>query len=208
MLVAAIIVMLAFTTVLGIFARRERDRAETNLQLARQAVDQSLSSAGRQQARESADPPAMEAFRKELLDKAATFYAAFIHEDSSNLKLRADAAEAHSRLGDVNRLLDRPEDAIREYKQAIAGFASLANQHPREVEYRRALAYCHNWLGETLRLWSERDETPDPSEAGAGPDRIRRSAPPANRNPPGGPRQPRLRAGTRPHLLQSRHSQP
>jgi tetratricopeptide (TPR) repeat protein len=163
-LVAAIIVMLAFTTVLGIFARRQRDRAETNLQLARQAVDQSLSSAGRQQARESADPPAMEAFRKELLDKAATFYAAFIHEDSRNLKLRADAAEAHSRLGDVNRLLDRPEDAIREYKQAIAGFASLAIEHPREVEYRRALAYCHNWLGETLRLWSERDETPDPSK--------------------------------------------
>jgi tetratricopeptide (TPR) repeat protein len=163
-LVTAIIVMLAFTTVLGFFARRERDRAEANLQLALQAVDQSLSSAGSQQARESPDPPAMEAFRKELLDKAATFYAAFTHEESNNAKLRAGAATAHSRLGDINRLLERPEDAIREYKQAIGGFEALASRRPREVEYRRALAYCRNWLGETLRLWSERSEPTDPSK--------------------------------------------
>jgi tetratricopeptide (TPR) repeat protein len=154
-LVAAIIVTLLFTAVLGVLARTERDRAEKNLRLARQAVDQSLSIAGRQQARESADTPAMEAFRKELLDKAAAFYTSFIQEHSTDPRLRAEEAAGHSRLGDINRLLDRPEDAVREYKQAIVGFESLVNEHPREVEYRRALAYCHNWLGETLRLWEE-----------------------------------------------------
>ena len=163
-LVAAIIVMLAFTTVLGIFARRQRDRAETNFQLARQAVDQSLSTAGRQQARESADPPAMEAFRKELLDKAAIFYASFTQEDSTNPQIRAEAAAAHSRLGDINRLLWQPENAIREYRRAIATYQSLASQQPREIAYRRALAYCHNWLGETFRLWSEQSDPTDPSK--------------------------------------------
>ncbi len=163
-LVAAIIVMLAFTTVVGILAGKERDRAETNLDLARQAVDESLSSAGRRQARESPDAPAIESFRKELLDKAAAYYSAFTREHSESATLREDAAEAHSRLGDINRLIERPEEAIGEYNQAIAGFASLAARHPHEIEYRRALAYCHNWLGETFRLWSERDETADPSK--------------------------------------------
>ena len=161
--VAAIIVLLVFTTVVGILAGKERDRAETNLELARQAVAASLSTAGRQQARESADSPAIESFRKELLNKAAAYYAAFSREHSESATLRADEAEAHSRLGDINRLLERPEDAIREYTQAIAAFASLAARHPQEVEYRRSLAYCYNWLGETFRLWSEKSDPPDPS---------------------------------------------
>jgi tetratricopeptide (TPR) repeat protein len=162
-LVAALIVMLAFTTVAGIVAIKARDRAETNFELARQAVNESLSSAGRQQARESADAPAMESFRKELLDKAAAYYAAFIREHSESALLRADAAEAHSRLGDIDRLLEQPENAIREYNQAINGFAALVARHPQDVEYRRALAYCHNWLGETFRLWSEHSKPPDPT---------------------------------------------
>lgn len=168
--VAILFALLIVTSALGLIARRERDRArreqdraEMNLQLAKQAVDESLSSAGRQQAQESADSPEMEAFRKVLLDKAAAFYAVFTRENSGNLKLRAEAAEAHSRLGDVNRLLERHDEAVKEYRQAIASFESLAAQYPGITEYRRALAYCHNFLGETLRVGLERAEAPDPA---------------------------------------------
>jgi tetratricopeptide (TPR) repeat protein len=163
-LVGAIIATLAFTAYLGVLAGFERDRAEKNLDLARQAVDESLSTAGRQQARESADAPAIESFRKELLDKAAAYYAAFNREHLKDATLRADAAEAHSRLGDINRLLSQPENAIREYKQSITTYQVLASQHPSVVVYRQALAYCHNWLGETLRLWSEQTAPPDASK--------------------------------------------
>ena len=151
------------TSVLWLIARRERDRAETNLQLAKQAVDESLSSAGQQQARESADSPEIEAFRKALLDKAAAFYAVFTRENSGNVKLRAEAAWAHSRLGDVNRLLEQQDEAVKEYKLAIASFQALAAQYPNVIEYRQALAYCHNWLGETLRMGLEKAESPDAS---------------------------------------------
>jgi len=140
------------------------------LQLATQAVDESLSSAGRQQAREFPDPPEMEAFRKVLLEKAAAFYAVFTHENSGNLKLREEAAWAHSRLGDVNRLLERRDQAVKEYKQAIASFQALAAKYPDVTKYRQALAYCHNWLGETIwsgvssaRTGLEQAETPDPA---------------------------------------------
>jgi len=83
----------------------EERRAEGNLQLARKAVDESLSSAGRQQSRETADLPEMEEFRKELLDKAGNFYALFTKQNSKNEGLRSEAAWAHSRLGDISRLL-------------------------------------------------------------------------------------------------------
>jgi tetratricopeptide (TPR) repeat protein len=159
--VALVFALLLVTSILGLVARRERDRAEMNLQLAKQAVDESLSSAGRQQAREFADPPEMEAFRKVLLDRAAAFYTVFTRENTGNLKLRTEAAWAHSRLGDVNRLLERRDEAVEEYKQAIARFQELAAQHPDAAEYRRALAYCHNWLGETLRMSLEQAEKPD-----------------------------------------------
>ncbi|MGA2420987.1 MAG: ATP-binding protein, partial [Candidatus Acidiferrum sp.] len=55
----------------------QRERAEQNLQLAKKAVDESLSSAGVQQSREAPDSPEMEAFRRQLLDKAKVFYLNF-----------------------------------------------------------------------------------------------------------------------------------
>jgi hypothetical protein len=142
-------------------AWRAQKRAEANLSLAKQAVDQSLSFAGRQQGRESQDSPDIEAFRKELLSKAATFYGAFIRYNSGTEELRAEAASAHSRLADIDRLLDKRDDAVKEYKNAIAEFEKLAKDKPKEVVYLQKLAYCHNWLGETLRQWYEQGSTPD-----------------------------------------------
>jgi Tfp pilus assembly protein PilN len=107
----------------------EKRHAEVNLQLARKAVDESLSSAGREQSREAADLPEMEEFRRELLDKAGDFYALFTKQNSKNEGLRSEAAWAHSRLGDINRLLRKHEDAVTEYKEAIARFESLAKDY-------------------------------------------------------------------------------
>lgn len=161
---AAVMILIVFLFVIsGLWfeAWRDQKRAETNLSLAKQAVDQSLSSAGRQQGREAQDSPDIDALRKELLGKAATFYTAFIRYNSGTEELRAEAASAHSRLADIDRLLDKRSDAVSEYKNAIAEFERLAKDRPKEVTYRQRLAYCHNWLGETLRQWYEQESTPD-----------------------------------------------
>src|SRR6202171_783427 len=113
--------------------RKQQDRAERNLALAKKAVDESLSSAGREQGREAADLPQMEEFRKELLDKARIFYLAFVTQYPLNESLRKEAALAHSKLGDIDRLVENHEAAIAEYKQAIAQFEDLARQHPRNL---------------------------------------------------------------------------
>jgi hypothetical protein len=145
-------VLAAIALSLAFVAWRERGRAEANLQSAKEAVEASLSSAGSQQAREAADSPEMEQFREQLLGKAETFYARIAQQNANNEGLRFDKVEAHSRLGDINRLLEKPEKAIQEYNQAISGFESLASGDPGKIEYRQGLAYAHNWLGETLRI--------------------------------------------------------
>lgn len=142
--------------------RKEQTRALINLGFAKQAVDESLSSAGRDPAREAADLPQMEEFRKELLDKARIFYLGFVQQDPQSENLRNQAALAYSKLGDIDRLLENHEAAIAEYKRAIAQLNDLVQQHPGNPEYRRSLAYAHNWLGETLRLWLEQSEGPLP----------------------------------------------
>ena len=142
-------------------AQLESRRAEANLGLARKAVDESLSSAGNQQGRESPDAPQLEQFREELLKKAEEFYSSFLAKQSGNdPKFRADSALVHSRLGDIDRLLEKREDAVAQYRLAIAGFEELSRRNPGNAEYRQDLAYAHHWLGETLRVWLE--ETPNP----------------------------------------------
>jgi tetratricopeptide (TPR) repeat protein len=139
------------------FARRQTRRAESNLQLARKAVDESLSSVGSQQAREADDLPQVEQLRKELLDKAQAFYVLFARQNSTDPNLRSDEARAHSRLGDINRLMSKDKEAAQEYNESIHRFAGLAKQYPSRGEYRQALAYSHNWLGETIRDALDKD---------------------------------------------------
>jgi tetratricopeptide (TPR) repeat protein len=145
---------------LGYFAYKQRTIAEKNLVSAREAVEQSLSSAGAQQARESGDSPEMDTLRRGLLDKATTFYQQLAKQNPKDDAVAFDIAKAHMRLGDIYRLLEANQDAVNEYNQAIAQFEMLLKKHPRNAEYQRSLAYSHNWLGETLRPWLEKESTP------------------------------------------------
>jgi tetratricopeptide (TPR) repeat protein len=146
---------------LAYFALRQTRRAEENLRWAQKAVDESLSSAGSEQAREASDVPQMEEFRKKLLDKAQTFYTLLAQKNSTNLDLRIEEAEAHSRLGDINRLTGRYKEAAQEYSEAITRLAALATQYPSQSGLRQALAYSHNWLGETIRVALENNSSFD-----------------------------------------------
>ena len=136
---------------LASLARQENRRATENLRLAKDAVDQTLSSAGLDPASAGADVPQMTEFRRELLEKAKVFYVDFLKQDARDETLRHEMAQAHLRLGHIERWLDRGEDAAREYQQAIGLFGSLRNQSDRP-EYRQGLAGAYNWLGLTLSI--------------------------------------------------------
>ncbi len=138
------------------FAFTERSRAEGNLALARAAVDESLSSADRDPARVGADLPQVEEFRRELLGKAQQFYTEFMKQAPTSEASRRDYAFAHFRLGHINRLMERPDEAAREYNDSIGGFQKLASDYPASADYRAALGNAYNWLGFTLMPQGDR----------------------------------------------------
>ena len=143
--------LLVVAVVLGILARRENLRAELNLGLARAAVDESLTSAERDPASMGADMPEMAQFRQELLEKARRFYAAFMDQDPRSEVSRRDLVEAQYRLGHIDRLLQKPDDAQKRYRTAIEGFEKLSDDYPEQPAYRQGVANAYNWLAETLR---------------------------------------------------------
>jgi tetratricopeptide (TPR) repeat protein len=156
-------IMLVVAVSLAYVAWNLKRRAEANLHLAKAAVDESLSSAGSQQAREAADTPQMEEFRHGLLEKAKNFYVNYLgKQDPGSENFRLETARTHTRLGDIHRLLGKYQDAVDEYQLAITELESLAKQHPDNPDYRQADAYSYNWLGETLRTWLDEAQEPVP----------------------------------------------
>jgi tetratricopeptide (TPR) repeat protein len=150
---SAAVLLVAFIIAVwqGLVARREYTRAETNLRLATTAVDELLVTVDRDQASIGADVPQMAELRGELLERAKRFYAQFIVQQPDNEELLREMAIGHYRLGHIHRMLDDPDNATREYGEAITQFGSLTRDHPDNADYRQALANAYNWLGETLR---------------------------------------------------------
>jgi tetratricopeptide (TPR) repeat protein/energy-coupling factor transporter ATP-binding protein EcfA2 len=134
---------------LAYLARAENRRATNNLSLAKEAVDQTLSSAGLDPASAGADVPQMTQFRRELLEKAKAFYDDFLKQDVGNETLRREMALAHLRLGHIDRWLENADEAAREYEQAIGLFEALEQQSD-SADYRQGRADAYNWLGLTL----------------------------------------------------------
>ena len=141
-------------------ADRNLDQANQNLQMAENAVDQSLSSAGAQQSEEAPESPETEQLRSQLLNAAVGFYNVFAKQKPGDETVAGEMAMANSHVGDIDRLSLRYQDAVNEYHEAIDQFGKLAQDHPNNPEYRQELAYCHNWLGETFRLWRKSKQKP------------------------------------------------
>jgi tetratricopeptide (TPR) repeat protein len=127
---------------------REQARTERNYQLARAAVEQMLTEVG---AVELADVPQMEAVRRRLLQRALAFYLTFLQERGNEAALRQDAAEAHTRLADIQEMLGAYDQAEPQYRQAIALLTALAAAAPEAAAPHRALAQADHGYGLLLR---------------------------------------------------------
>ena len=139
----------------GWFAWTERQRAEANLALAREAVDESLAAVDRDPALVGADVPQVEELRGELLSRAERFYVAFMNQDPRSEDARRDLAMAHLRLARISRMLEKRDDAEREYRAAIAALSALIDRSRAPLD-RQALGTAYNSLGETLRVQTGR----------------------------------------------------
>jgi hypothetical protein len=149
--VAVLGVLVGVVAVLAILAQRAEDRAERNFTMAHKAVDEMLLSAGAETAREAADVPQVEEFRRRLLDKAKLFYIDFTKEKPGHEGIMNNMGAAHFHLGDIDRLLQQPSEALREYSAAIDLFRTLLQKRPTNEGYKESLADAYHWRGETYR---------------------------------------------------------
>ena len=73
---------------------------------------------------------------------------------------KPETARAHFRIGQIDRQLNKFDEAGKAYAAAIAAQERLVRRVPDNAQYRRDLANSHNYLGELHRA------TGHPREAG------------------------------------------
>jgi eukaryotic-like serine/threonine-protein kinase len=132
---------------------RARDKAQTNFELAKDAVDKFLNKV-------TAHPKLNEKdffqLRKELLETAMPFYQKFVEEQGNDPEQEAARGRAYHRLALVRDAIGEKESALRDYEQMRDIFAKLAADFPGEPKYREALAGSHDNLGIILNDLAQR----------------------------------------------------
>src|SRR5262249_21320136 len=101
-------------------ARRALARAERHFRQAQDAVKAMLTRVAEDRLRSVQD---IAGIRKELLEEALRFYQQFLKEAADDPALRRDLAQAHGRVGNIQRALGRYRDAE---KALLAGRKILA----------------------------------------------------------------------------------
>jgi serine/threonine protein kinase/Tfp pilus assembly protein PilF len=132
---------------------RERRRAETNLQKARDAIDQMFTRV----ATDLADQPHMEQIRRQLLEDALQFYQGFLSQKPDDLAIQYETALAHSRVGSIYSLLGKYTDALKPLEQSCAMLEELVRQNPADPQYRLELARAHRSLSYPM-IWLHRPD--------------------------------------------------
>jgi serine/threonine protein kinase/tetratricopeptide (TPR) repeat protein len=153
--ILAIIGLLVGSGVYSAAMRAGRDReanlrrlAEDNFRRALDAIDEMLTEVG---AVDLADVPQMEETRAKLLTRARDLFQKFPPEQSTDPAFQQVVARAYGRLGDIETLLNRQDEALAAYTQAIALGEQFAADSPADAGLRRELGRNYNNLGILLK---------------------------------------------------------
>jgi serine/threonine protein kinase len=122
---------------------RERAQSEANLQKACQMVNETFTWLGEQAL---AGIPAMEPVRRQVLERAATFFESLLTEGNLEPGVRLEAARAQGRMGEIYRVLRQPVESRNAYLRAIAILEALASEFPGELHFGDELAANKNRL--------------------------------------------------------------
>jgi serine/threonine-protein kinase len=121
-----------------------RRQSEQSHRQTREVVNSFLTRIGED---ELLNQPGMQLLRRDLLEQARDHYQRFVRERGSDPALRAELAEAHFRLGQVEALLGEHKQAQSQYEAARIIQADLADRH-NDDQQRMALSKTLTALGE------------------------------------------------------------
>jgi serine/threonine protein kinase/Flp pilus assembly protein TadD len=127
-------------------ARDRLGEAESNLLLARQAVDEMYT----QVADELAAQPHMQLFQRGVLEKALRFYQQFAQRKSGDPAIQRETAAALFRVSAIQHTLGRYRQARQACEETIVALEKLAAALPIDPQRRRWQARAHSLHGAIL----------------------------------------------------------
>ena len=128
-------------------ARRDRDRAETSFQIARNAVDELFTRIDEQRQFEALG---LQPIRATLLENLLRYYENILDLRGNDPGARALAAEAQHRIARIDHLIGLPDIAAWQLERAIDRYEELIAHDPGETRYQDDLASLLDELGEVL----------------------------------------------------------
>ena len=144
------LVLIAGTTVSlwqAILAYAPQADANSQRDEARQAVDDMYTDVAAEWLKQQA---ALEPMQRKFLQKALAYYQRFVGEKSTDPKVRLKTAQAHGRVGLIQRSLGRYPEAEAAHRRAIVLLEPLVAGAPLVPEYRSELANIQTNLGYLL----------------------------------------------------------
>jgi tetratricopeptide (TPR) repeat protein len=139
----ALVIGLCLATLGFAQASHQRNRAEANFQMARDAVDEMTRVAEEQLAGDTGA-------RRELLEKAHVFYAGFVEQNGDDPSVLEEVGMAYKHLGEVCWSLGQHKQAEQAFRNAIDIFEELAHDFPNVARYRLEIVITKDGLAHAL----------------------------------------------------------
>lgn len=102
--------------------------------------------------------PTLTDAQREFLESALVFYQDLCRDDQAEPDWLAKMADAHRRVGEIERRLQRLEQAEQAYQRGVGLAASLVREHPGDLQLKKVLAHCHLAHGTLLSDTGRHDE--------------------------------------------------
>ncbi len=128
-------------------AQQQRDRAERHYQRAMSAVDRLLTRVGVVQLEAV---PQMDETRRRILEDALEFYREILQDESDDPIARREVALAWQRVGDIQTLLSRSQEAEKSLNRAIDIQQKLVGEFAGEHKFENDLIRSHRFLAYVL----------------------------------------------------------
>ena len=102
--------------------------------------------------------PTLTDAQRQFLESALVFYQDLCGDDHAEPDWLAKIADTYRRVGEIQRRLDRFEQAEQAYQRAVDLATSLVKEHPSELRLKKVLAHCHLAQGTLLSDTGRHDE--------------------------------------------------
>ena len=99
--------------------------------------------------------PGMQPLRKDLLNKALTYYQRFLKQRANDPRVQDELAAAYFRIGLITEVLQSPDEALPHYQTALQMQQRLHDAKPHDLPRLERLGNTHTALG---TLWIKKKD--------------------------------------------------